>query len=179
MTTSTVKLAYVALAALLSLGAAGSAEAAPPSGRRGGGVTAPTNVDEEWRTPYFAYMQFTPGTGCNTTTDCANYNTDGYAILFSGPVVPVGKRLVIKWVSAYVLNANGPQPITLQSAQAFENVAVKWAFYGPFYGFGMSSHAFVTYGPSERPQIRIGGSGGFAAVPGYVTISGYLIDAVN
>ena len=156
-------------AALLAVGAS-VALAAPPSS--GGGVTSVKNVDEEGRVPYLAYMQFSFA-GCNLATDCANYSTNGSTVLFDGPIVPVGKRLVIKWVSAWFA-ANYPN-IVLQSAQAFESVAIKWAFYGPFYNYGMSSPAFLTYGPSERPHVQVGGI--TSQVYGYVTISGYLIDA--
>ena len=145
-------------------------------------VASPIQVSsnsEPGRQPYVASMGFSQF-GC-FTTECSNFTKSGAAILFDGPVVPEGKRLIIQYVSGRLPNEDGVDiSVALQSQQVLSQFSVIWGFYGPFFGQsatrGFSSGAFATYGPGDRPHVHV-----ILPTPnnfvGQVNISGYLIDA--
>jgi len=139
------------------------------------------NVNEPGREPYEAYVEFSRF-GCSGFA-CENFNTLGDIILFDGPVVPAGKRLIVKKLSGRLPN-NSVQDVSivLQQTQIVSQQLVKFGFYGPFFGqfnglAGFSTDAFVTYGPGERPHFNAILPSGNNFI-GYVTLTGYLIDAI-
>ena len=142
------------------------------------------NVDERGRVPYAFEVEFTPG---NCGSNCFNFAGNSFSYDFDAPAVPAGKRLVIESVSAILpsnqlTNRLAPKTMATNSVTG----AQKWAYYGPYFGVpggliagvGMSSMAFVTYGPGESPHISLI-LGNRIGIGGSVTLSGYLIDAVN
>ena len=165
----------LSFAIVAAVGIATNAPAAPPPKDQGGASTV-KNVDEPGRVPYRAYLEFNSA-GC-ISADCANFNyLDFSNVAFDAPLVPAGKRLVIKWVSAFIVGLSGSTPsIILQASQSYPSLNARWQFSGPWFGYGMSSEAFVTYDSEERPHVRIGGPLAPNSVLN-VTISGYLIDA--
>ena len=139
------------------------------------------NVDEPGRQPYEYYIEFGVSSGCSF--NCSNFVSFGSVILFDGPEVPAGKRLVIQHLSGRLPNNSGTNvSVALQQSQVLSLQLVKWAFFGPFFAqfsmVGFHGEAFATYGPGERPHFNV-------VLPdqnnfiGYVNISGYLIDANN
>lgn len=132
------------------------------------------------RRPYEAQIEFF-SSGCSR--NCTNFLSFGSVLLFDGPPVPAGKRLVIEWVSAELPANNVYNSISLQSSRIIANQSVKWQYFGPFFQtspenilHGMSSAAFTTYGPGEAPHIRLQ----INSINNYfanITISGYLIKA--
>lgn len=142
-----------------------------------GGVS---NPDEPGRQPYVASLAFSQY-GC-FSLQCANFVKQGSAVLFDGPEVPAGKRLVIKYVSGYLPNADTASlAVGLQSEQILTLSEVIWSFFGPFYALkgpviGFSSQAFATYGPGERPHVHVVAPA-INDFVGLVSLSGYLIDA--
>lgn len=142
------------------------------------------NVDERARMPYAFEVEFSPG---SCERNCFNFAGNSFSYDFDAPAVPAGKRLVIESVSAILPSSALANRIALKT-MATNSVtgAQKWAYYGPYFtvpsgliaGVGMSSTAFVTYGPGESPHISLI-LGSRIGLGGSVTLSGYLIDAVN
>ena len=108
--------------------------------------------------------------------------TKNWIYLFDGPAVPAGKRLVITHLSGRLPNNSVTNvSVALQASQIISLQAAKWAFFGPFFTTvgpmaGFSAEAFATYGPGERPHFNVvlTAANNFF---GFVTVSGYLIDA--
>ena len=142
------------------------------------GTVPVENVDEPGRQPYEAYIEFTrfSCSGFN----CSNFASLGDVVLFDGPVVPSGKRLVLQHVSGRVPNAGTDNvSVLLQQSQVLSQQLVKWGFYGPFFPqfslTAFSAPAYTTYGPGERPHLNLILPAGNNFV-GYIALSGYLID---
>jgi len=144
------------------------------------GVVDTKNVNEPGRQPYEAYVEFTRF-GCGGF-NCSNFSSLGNVMVFDGPLVPAGKRLVVRKLSGRLPN-DGSQDVSilLQQSQVISQQLVKFGFYGPFFTQftlpAFSTDAFVTYGPGERPHFNVvlPSANNFVA---YVTITGYLIDAI-
>ncbi len=136
------------------------------------------NVDDPGRQPYDTYIEFTKF-GC--VVNCINFLNSNPIYAFDGPVVPTGKRLVIKHVSGRLPNTSTAGiSVALQSSRSASLENVKWSFFGPFFDSfsmaGFSAETFATYGPGERPHFNVL-LPTVNASTGYVSISGYLIDA--
>ena len=121
--------------------------------------------------------------------NCSNFSTIGVSTNwlrweFFLPAVPAGKRWVVQHVSG-VLPGTG----TTASVELDENLVSpfgggKWTFYGPFFVgqlrlLGFNSQVFTTYGPSASPRVRVAVTDWTDINPGVISVSGYLIDAVN
>jgi hypothetical protein len=135
------------------------------------------NVDEPGRLPYEAHATFQPA-GC-ISSDCSSFITNGTTLKFNLPASPVGKRLIIKSVTAF-LPANSGTGLAISLAN---NSVGKWAYYGPFTptlgNYNMNSqNTFFTYEPGEKPVVIVI-SPNFTALLGEVSVNGYLIDASN
>jgi hypothetical protein len=139
------------------------------------------NVDEPGRIPYEECIEFSV-IGCSSL-NCSNYNSLGTVSLFDGPAVPAGKRLIVQRVSGRLPNNTGDGvSVALQGSQIVSMQSVKWVHFGPYFSqlsmIGFGAEAFATYGPGQRPHVNV-------VLPdhnnfiGFVTISGYLIDATN
>lgn len=138
------------------------------------------NLNEPGREPYEYGIEF-DSSSCSF--NCSNFAHLGQVIVFDGPVVPAGKRLIVQHVSGRLPNTGSDEvSVLLQAQQVLAQQTVKWAFYGPFFIQstmpGFSAEAFATYGPGERPHfnLRLPVANNFLA---YVSIAGYLIDATN
>lgn len=138
------------------------------------------NVDERGRAPYEMYVEFSRF-GCSF--NCANFGNFGSIYLFDAPAVPAGKRLVVEQVTGRLpSNSTADISVALQSQVVISLQFVKWAYFGPFQTqsntVAFRSDAFATYGPGEQPHFHL-------VLPdenniiGFVTLSGYLIDANN
>jgi hypothetical protein len=139
------------------------------------------NVDEPGRMPYEECIEFSV-VACSSL-NCSNFHSFGPSYLFDGPAVPAGKRLIVQRVSGRLPNNTGSGvSVALQGSQIVALQSVKWVHFGPYYSqssmVGFAAQAFATYGPGERPHLNV-------ILPddnnnvGFVTISGYLIDATN
>ena len=145
------------------------------------------NTDEAYRQPYQVYAEFFPntsGNGCQNP-NCSNFTGFSNAFLFDLPVVPAGKRLVIRHVSGRLGTGQTAElSVYFQDSQIFFPQNVRWSFFGPFFstaGGGMAafgSDANFSYGPGERPHVNLFLPGHNNYI-GYITVSGYLIDAAN
>lgn len=138
------------------------------------------NVDERGRAPFEMYVEFSRD-GCSF--NCTNFLAFESVYLFDAPAVPAGKRLVVEQVTGRLPNnSTANVSVALQSERVVSLQFVKWAYFGPFQTqFSMvafRSDAFATYGPGEQPHFNLvlpAGNNFF----GFVTLSGYLIDANN
>lgn len=137
------------------------------------------NVNEPGRTPYQSAVNFNPGTGCSSAA--CNF--------VSFPVVPAGKRLVVKQLTILVGVATTGQPTVLafSSSPGCSNcsnraIVTGWVNAGlltggvNFWAVDRPVHVFFEAG--ETPQIKMYASANFAFV-GNATLHGYLIDATN
>ena len=124
------------------------------------------NVDEKGRSPWSATRDLfpCPPGGCT----------------LSLPPIPAGKRLVIEYISGFVIvNTPSTQPVTVELTVSFVPVAflpVSFSTVSADTAWIVSSKILAYAEEGTTPQVLVGTSGD--AAPGFVgfVVSGYLID---